>query len=74
MLARRLLLVCGATSLLICGLVYAASPRSLTATIDRVSDGDTLVAITENGATLRIPLLDIDAYTECSDAYTRRGH
>lgn len=40
---------------------HAASPRTLTAKVVRVSDGDTLIAISENGTKLRIRLLGIDA-------------
>ena len=40
---------------------HAATPRSLSATVERVSDGDTVVAITANQTKLRIRLLGIDA-------------
>jgi endonuclease YncB( thermonuclease family) len=40
---------------------HAATPRTLTATVERVSDGDTVVAITSNQTKLRIRLLGIDA-------------
>ena len=39
----------------------AATPRSLTATVERVSDGDTVVVITGNQTKLRLRLLGIDA-------------
>ena len=39
----------------------AAAPRTVVATVERVSDGDTLIAITENQTKLRIRLLGIDA-------------
>ena len=39
----------------------SASPRSFVATVQRVSDGDTLTAITADGTKLRIRLLGIDA-------------
>ncbi len=39
----------------------AASPRTIVAKVDRVSDGDTLVATAANGTKLRIRLLGIDA-------------
>ena len=40
---------------------HAATPRTLIAKVDRVSDGDTLIATTSEGTRLRIPLLGIDA-------------
>ena len=40
---------------------YAATPRTLIASAERVSDGDTIVVLTENGTKLRIRLLGIDA-------------
>jgi len=39
----------------------AATPRTLVATVERVADGDTLVALSSNGTKLRIRLLGIDA-------------
>ena len=39
----------------------AASPRTIVAKVDRVSDGDTLVATASNGTKLRIRFLGIDA-------------
>jgi micrococcal nuclease len=42
-------------------LAHAATPRTLVAKVERVSDGDTIVAIAENGTKLRIRLLGIDA-------------
>ena len=39
----------------------AAPPRSLLATVERVADGDTLIATSENSTRLRIRLLGIDA-------------
>lgn len=39
----------------------AAAPRTVVATVERVSDGDTLIAITDNGTKLRIRLIGIDA-------------
>ena len=39
----------------------AATPRSLVATVQRVSDGDSIAAISDNGTKLRIRLLGIDA-------------
>ncbi len=40
---------------------YAATPRTLVAKVERVSDGDTITAITENQTRLRIRLLGIGA-------------
>ena len=39
----------------------AATPRTLLAKVERVSDGDTVVALTANGTKLRLRLLGIDA-------------
>jgi endonuclease YncB( thermonuclease family) len=39
----------------------AAPPRGILATVERVTDGDTLMATSENATTLRIRLLGIDA-------------
>ena len=41
--------------------VHAAGPRPLTATVQRVSDGDTVIAITSNQTKLRLRLLGVDA-------------
>ncbi len=43
------------------GSTHAATPRSLTAKVKRVSDGDTVTAITSNQTKLRLRLLGIDA-------------
>ena len=40
---------------------FATPPRTLQATVERVADGDTLIATSENGTRLRIRLLGIDA-------------
>ncbi len=40
---------------------YAATARTLTAKVERVSDGDTVTAVTSNQTKLRIRLLGIDA-------------
>jgi len=51
-----------ATALLLFPLcIDAGTPRTLVAKIERVSDGDTLVAFASNGTKLRIRLLGIDA-------------
>lgn len=47
--------------LLTATLSFAAPPRTLRATVERVADGDTVVATSENGTRLRIRLLGIDA-------------
>ena len=47
--------------LFLVGTAHAATPRTLIATVERVSDGDTVIAITENQTKLRIGLLGIDA-------------
>ncbi len=39
----------------------AAAPRTLVATVERVSDGDTVTAVTSNQTKLRLRLLGIDA-------------
>lgn len=39
----------------------AQSPRAVTATVERVSDGDSVTAHTSNGTKLRLRLLGIDA-------------
>lgn len=40
---------------------HAATPRTFVAKVERVSDGDTLTALTSNQTKLRIRLLGIDA-------------
>ena len=40
---------------------HAASPRTLVATVERISDGDTVIATSANGTKLRLRLLGIDA-------------
>ena len=40
---------------------HTATPRTLVADVERISDGDTLVAVSENKTKLRIRLLGIDA-------------
>jgi micrococcal nuclease len=63
MLLRRLSLWVAVAALL-CGLAGptgATSRRTLSAGVERVSDGDTVVAVTDNATKLRIRLLGIDA-------------
>ncbi len=43
------------------GVSHAATPRTLVAEVERVSDGDTITAITSNQTKLRLRLLGIDA-------------
>ena len=40
---------------------HAATPRTFVAKVDRISDGDTVIATSDNGTKLRIRLLGIDA-------------
>jgi len=40
---------------------HAATPRTLVAKIEHVSDGDTITAVTENQTKLRLRLLGVDA-------------
>jgi len=47
--------------LLFQGMLYAATPRTLTVKVERVSDGDTITAFTSNQTNLRLRLLGIDA-------------
>jgi hypothetical protein len=47
-----------------CSLALAATPRTLVATIQRVSDGDTVIALTADGTNLRIGLLGIGVPAE----------
>jgi endonuclease YncB( thermonuclease family) len=52
---RGRVISCLSTALLFAALLaHAASPRTLTATVERVSDGDTVVAIAANQTKLRI--------------------
>jgi len=48
-------------ALLWCGTARAQAPRSIMARIDRVSDGDTVIATTAEATKLRLRLLGIDA-------------
>jgi micrococcal nuclease len=40
---------------------HAATPRTLVAKVERVSDGDTITALTSEGTKLRLRLIGIDA-------------
>ncbi len=46
---------------LILNSAHAATPRTLVAKVERVSDGDTVTAVTSNQTKLRLRLLGIDA-------------
>ncbi len=59
--ARKLLLFIAAITLLHPYSSHAASPRTLVAKVERVSDGDTVIAVTSNQTKLRLRLLGIDA-------------
>ncbi len=48
-------------SILLVASAHASTPRTLTAKVERVSDGDTLTAVTSNQTKLRIRLAGIDA-------------
>lgn len=43
----------GFTCLVLAAQATAATPRTLVATLTRVADGDTVIAVTDNGRTLR---------------------
>jgi micrococcal nuclease len=47
--------------LLLVAVAHAETPRVLQAIVERVADGDTLIAVSENGTRLRLRLLGIDA-------------
>lgn len=68
--ARRLVLallaVCVGLSLL--GAAHASTPRIFLATVERVSAGDTLVAVAVKGPRLRLRLLGIDAPVVAHDS------
>ncbi len=63
MLRASLRLLCFVVSavLVLTEATAAATPRTLVAKIERVSDGDTITAITSNQTKLRLRLLGIDA-------------
>ena len=62
MKTRRICLSSIATVLLLLPLfTHATPPRTLTAKVERVSDGDTITALTSEGTKLRLRLLGIDA-------------
>jgi endonuclease YncB( thermonuclease family) len=51
----------GLTCLVLGAQAPAATPRTLVATVERVTDGDSVGTVTENGTKLRLRLLGIDA-------------
>jgi len=55
------LVILGAILLFLAVSTFAANPRPLVATVERVSDGNTITAIIGNQTKLRIRLLGIDA-------------
>ena len=61
MTGRRTILAVGAIFLLYPASPHAATPRMLSATVDRVTSGDALTAISASGDKLRVRLLGIDA-------------
>jgi len=59
--ARHTLIAFLAYILLLLPPAHAATPRTLPAKVERVSDGDTIIAHTSNQTKLRLRLLGIDA-------------
>ncbi len=57
----RAFIAVAASLLLLLSSGHAATPRTLVAKVNRVSDGETVIAISDNGTKLRIRLLGIDA-------------
>ncbi len=58
---RWMLAVVGTLAVILHSPALAATPRTLFAKVERVSDGDTITAVTNNQTTLRIRLMGIDA-------------
>ncbi len=58
---RRGLIVITASILFTLSFAHAATSRTLVAKVERVSDGDTVIAVTSNQTKLRIRLVGIDA-------------
>ncbi len=58
---RWMLAVVGTLAVILHSPALAATPRTLFAKVERVSDGDTLMAFTAEGTKLRLRLLGIDA-------------
>ncbi len=48
--------------------MFAGTPRTLVAKVERVVDGDTLIAITTEGTKLRIRLLPLNICCELAEA------
>jgi len=61
MTGRQTLIVSTVSLLLFLVPAHAANPRMLSATVDRVTSGDALTAISASGDKLRVRLLGIDA-------------
>ncbi len=62
MFGRHTVLALGVSILvLLLNSTDSATPRTLIAKVERVSDGDTVTAITDNRTKLRLRLLGIDA-------------
>ncbi len=59
-ISARHAIIAFVTSIFLLPSVHAATPRSLVATVERVSDGDTVIALTSEGTKLKIRLLGID--------------
>lgn len=59
--ARCALMAFVTSILLLLPSAHAATPRTIVAKVERVSDGDTIAAITSEGTKLHIRLLGIDA-------------
>ncbi len=64
------------SALLLMASAHAATPRTVVAKVQRVSDGDTLVAMTENQTKLQMRLLGIDAReaTQRNESYPSFGN
>ncbi len=58
---RRAFILIAVSVLFVFPFAHAATPRILVAKIERVSDGDTVTALTSEGTKLKIRLLGIDA-------------
>ena len=59
--SRRLLLILTALLIFLAAASYAAPIRTVTATITKITDGDTVQAVTPEGTKLKVRLYGIDA-------------